>query len=41
MEVRPDGWDEGEMNIKERIYMSRMEYSVLKENMNENECGWS
>jgi hypothetical protein len=26
--------------MKERIWMSRMEYSVLKEKMKENECGW-
>jgi hypothetical protein len=27
--------------MKERILMIRMEYSVLKEKMKENECGWS
>jgi hypothetical protein len=31
----------GEVDIKERIWMSRIEYSVLKEKMNEKECGWS
>jgi hypothetical protein len=31
----------GEVSIKERIWVSRMEYSVLKEKMKENECGWS
>jgi hypothetical protein len=31
----------GEVNINERIWMSRMEYSVLNEKMKENECGWS
>jgi hypothetical protein len=30
-----------EYNMKERIWMGRMEYSVLKEQMKENECGWS
>jgi hypothetical protein len=30
-----------EYNMKERISISRMEYSVLKEKMKENECGWS
>jgi hypothetical protein len=30
-----------EVSIKERIWVSRMEYFVLKENMKENECGWS
>jgi hypothetical protein len=29
-----------EYNMKERIWMSRMEYAVLKEKMKENECGW-
>jgi hypothetical protein len=29
----------GEVNMKERISMTRQEYSVLKENMEENECG--
>jgi hypothetical protein len=28
-----------ECNMKERISMIRMEYSVLKEKMKENECG--
>jgi hypothetical protein len=27
--------------MKERIWLSMMEYSVLKEKMKENECGWS
>jgi hypothetical protein len=31
----------GEMNIKERILMTMHDYSVLKEKMKENECGWS
>jgi hypothetical protein len=30
-----------EVIIKDRIWMDRMEYSVLKEKMKENECGWS
>jgi hypothetical protein len=30
-----------EWNMKERIWKGRMEYSVLKEKMKENECGWS
>jgi hypothetical protein len=29
----------GEVNMKEKISMTRQEYSVLKENMEENECG--
>jgi hypothetical protein len=33
--------DAGEVNIKEIIYMSRMTYSVLKEDMKLDECGWS
>jgi hypothetical protein len=33
--------DAGEVNMKERIWISKMEYSVLKEKMKENECGWS
>jgi hypothetical protein len=33
--------DAGEVNTNERIWMSRMEYPVLKEKMKENECGWS
>jgi hypothetical protein len=33
--------DAGEENMKKRIWLSRMEYSVLKEKMKENECGWS
>jgi hypothetical protein len=30
-----------ELNIKDRIWMSEMDYSVLKEKMKKNECGWS
>jgi hypothetical protein len=33
--------DAGEENMKERIWLSMMEYSVLKEKMKENECRWS
>jgi hypothetical protein len=29
----------GEVNMKEKISMTKQEYSVLKENMEENECG--
>jgi hypothetical protein len=29
------------VNMKERILMSGMEYSVLKEEMKEDRCGWS
>jgi hypothetical protein len=29
----------GGIDMKERILMTRQEYSVLKENMEENECG--
>jgi hypothetical protein len=29
------------VNMKERMLMTRMEYSVLKEKMKENERGWS
>jgi hypothetical protein len=32
--------DAGEENMKERIWLSMMEYSVLKEKMKENECRW-
>jgi hypothetical protein len=32
--------DAGEENMKERIWLSRMKYSVLKEKMRKNECGW-
>jgi hypothetical protein len=28
-----------EQNMEERIWLSRMEYSVLMEKMKENECG--
>jgi hypothetical protein len=31
----------GESFIKERISLTRQEYTVLKENMKEHECGWS
>jgi hypothetical protein len=30
-----------EQNMKERIWFSRMEYSVLNKKMKENECGQS
>jgi hypothetical protein len=33
--------DAEKVNIKERISMSSMAYSVLKEEMKDNECGWS
>jgi stress-induced morphogen len=33
--------DAGEVNIKERISMTRMVYSILKEEMKDDECGWS
>jgi hypothetical protein len=29
----------GGIDMNERILMTRQEYSVLKENMEENECG--
>jgi hypothetical protein len=31
----------GEVDIKERISLTRQEYSILKENMKYDECGWS
>jgi hypothetical protein len=31
----------GEVNIKEGIWMIRMEYFVLEEKMKGYECGWS
>jgi hypothetical protein len=31
----------GESCIRERIWMARLEYSVLKEKINDDECGWS
>jgi hypothetical protein len=31
----------GGVNIKERILMIRKEYSVLKEGIKDDECGWS
>jgi hypothetical protein len=33
--------DAGEVDMKERILMMRIEYSVLKEEIEDNECGWS
>jgi hypothetical protein len=33
--------DAGEVNMKEGIMMTEMEYSVLKEEMEDDECGWS
>jgi hypothetical protein len=33
--------DAGEVNMKERIIMTEMEYSVLNEEMKDDECGWS
>jgi hypothetical protein len=33
--------DAGEVNMKERIVMIWMEFSVLKEEMKDDECGWS
>jgi hypothetical protein len=33
--------DAGEGNMKERMLMIDMEYSVLKEEMEEDRCGWS
>jgi hypothetical protein len=33
--------DAGEVNMKERIFMTRMEYSILKEKMKNGEYGWS
>jgi hypothetical protein len=33
--------DAGEMNMKERIVMIWMEYSILKEEVEDDECGWS
>jgi hypothetical protein len=29
-----------EVNIKERISLTRKEYSVLKERIKDDECGW-
>jgi hypothetical protein len=31
----------GEVYMKERILLTRTEYSVLKEKMKEHQCGWS
>jgi hypothetical protein len=31
----------GDVNMKEEILMTRMRYSVLKEEMEDGECGWS
>jgi hypothetical protein len=33
--------DAGVVDIKERIWMMKMEYSVLKEEIKDDECGWS
>jgi hypothetical protein len=33
--------DAGEGNVKERIWMSTVAYSVLKDVLNYDECGWS
>jgi hypothetical protein len=33
--------DAGEVNINERISMTRTTYSALKEDMKDDECGWS
>jgi hypothetical protein len=33
--------DAGGVNIKQRILMTRKEYSVLKEGIKDDECGWS
>jgi hypothetical protein len=33
--------DAEEVNIKERIWLTRQKYSVLKENTKDDECGWS
>jgi hypothetical protein len=33
--------DAGVVDIKERILMMKMEYSVLKKEMKVYECGWS
>jgi hypothetical protein len=33
--------DTGKGNIKERIWMSIVSYSVLKEVLKYDECGWS
>jgi hypothetical protein len=33
--------DAVEVNMKERILISEMEYSVLKEETKEDRCGWS
>jgi hypothetical protein len=31
----------GEVDIKERILLTKQEYSVLKEEIKDDECGWS
>jgi hypothetical protein len=31
----------GELNIKMGITLTRQEYSILKEGIKDNECGWS
>jgi hypothetical protein len=33
--------DAGEVDIKERISLMRQTYSVLKEKIKYDECGWS
>jgi hypothetical protein len=33
--------DAGDVNIKGRISLTRKEYSVLKEGIKDDECGWS
>jgi hypothetical protein len=33
--------DAGEVDMKERILMTRTEYFVLKEVLKDDECGWS
>jgi hypothetical protein len=29
------------VTIKERILLTRQEYSIMKENLEERQCGWS
>jgi hypothetical protein len=31
----------GEVDIKESILLTKQEYSVLKEEIKDDECGWS
>jgi hypothetical protein len=33
--------DAGEMDMEERILMTRIEYFILKEVLKYHECGWS